>query len=341
MESRAQSSEASSASSSSETDAHLDEPTIAAVQAAAKEALKLDHDIPCHRFAEGTHHAVYAIGSDVVARCLPKSEKAVTNLRRDVAVQTLARKYFSNPAVVPEVLDAPLVVGGWQGNLDRRIRGVSLQQCQPTEQTEEDLAALLMDLRSVPVEEAVAATGYQQEKINIKARVTKAIRAWEELIQKGHAVDPDGKMQKLLNQKLQHLATFQEEPYKPSFVHADINTENILLDSTDGSITGVIDWSDAIAGDPCIDLSGVVFAVGVMRARRVGEKALLSEFAIERALLYTMTEMVRDIRKCLCRSDGNRERSRSEEHLEALLREEFERVFGGTGLKGISIVERR
>ncbi|KAF2168805.1 hypothetical protein M409DRAFT_20822 [Zasmidium cellare ATCC 36951] len=332
MENDDESSRSSGSSNHSNTE-ELEEPTIEAVQIAARKALNPDHDIACRRFAEGTHHAVYAIGDDHVARCLPISEKAIKSLRRDGAVQNLAKRSMSKPDIVSEVLETPLIVDGWQGNLERRLHGICLQDSQPTAKTEADLAQLLIDLRAVDVGEALAATAYQESKVNIKARVGKTIRAWEELVQKGHAVDPEAKLSSMLKEKLEGLSKVSEGLYQPALLHADINTENVLVDPKDGSITGVLDWSDAFVGDPCVEFSGVIFAIGVEGARRVGEKVGLSAVEIERGWLYTMTEMIRDLRKCLCGE-------KRDEHLTMLLKGEWGRVFEGTGFEGLLRSER-
>lgn len=317
---------------------HLQEPTIAEIQAAAKQTLNLDHEAQCHRFSEGTDHAVYAIGDQYVARCLPSSDRAIKNLRRDAAVQRLAKNYISNPEIIAEVLDSPLKVGEWQGNIERRIQGISLHQSSPTPKTEEDLAKFLLDMRSVPIEEALAAPGYQREKVNIKLRITKAIRAWEEVVSAGHAEDPANKIREAMDGKLRLLKSLPEDPYTPTFVHGDLNTENILLSPNTGSIAGIIDWSDAIVGDPCIDISGVMFAIGASGARRVANLAGQSEYAIERALLYAMTVVVRDLKDVLC-GDGD-EWGRDESHLLGLLEMEFGKVFEGSGCDGLLVKER-
>ena len=44
-------------------------------------------------------------------------------------------------------------------------------------------------------------------------------------------------------------------PYRPTLVHGDLAAEHVLLDA-DGSVSGVIDWSDAMIADPALDLAG-------------------------------------------------------------------------------------
>ena len=47
------------------------------------------------------------------------------------------------------------------------------------------------------------------------------------------------------------------EPYAPSLIHGDFAAEHVLLEA-DGTVSGVIDWSDAMIGDRALDLAGFV-----------------------------------------------------------------------------------
>jgi aminoglycoside phosphotransferase (APT) family kinase protein len=57
---------------------------------------------------------------------------------------------------------------------------------------------------------------------------------------------------------MQRLMVHPEPPFEgqPTFSHADLGTEHILVDPT-GSPTGIIDWGDAEWGDPRVDLVGL------------------------------------------------------------------------------------
>jgi aminoglycoside phosphotransferase (APT) family kinase protein len=47
----------------------------------------------------------------------------------------------------------------------------------------------------------------------------------------------------------------------PVLVHGDLGAEHVFVDD-EGSITGVIDWSDAVLGDPALDLGLVLRDLG-------------------------------------------------------------------------------
>ncbi len=52
--------------------------------------------------------------------------------------------------------------------------------------------------------------------------------------------------------------TFINEPrnfdFEPCLIHHDLDRQNTLIDATTGSLAGVIDWGDAVVGNPAIDL---------------------------------------------------------------------------------------
>jgi len=53
-----------------------------------------------------------------------------------------------------------------------------------------------------------------------------------------------------------YLAAPPAGSYRPTLVHGDFAAEHVLLDA-EGAITGVIDWTDAMIGDPALDLAGL------------------------------------------------------------------------------------
>jgi aminoglycoside phosphotransferase (APT) family kinase protein len=63
-------------------------------------------------------------------------------------------------------------------------------------------------------------------------------------------------------------------PGPPTWIHADLHPDNILVD--DGSIAGVIDFGDLCAGDPATDL-----AVGWMLFDDEGRRALFDGYRVQ------------------------------------------------------------
>ncbi|MYR63872.1 phosphotransferase, partial [Streptomyces sp. SID625] len=50
-------------------------------------------------------------------------------------------------------------------------------------------------------------------------------------------------------------------------VHHDLKGEHLVL-SPDGRVRGVLDWTDAVIGDPAEDIAGLALAVGSPAAVR-------------------------------------------------------------------------
>jgi aminoglycoside 2''-phosphotransferase len=67
-----------------------------------------------------------------------------------------------------------------------------------------------------------------------KDTLTRAEILWEELIE-----------------------TLLQSTFDPVLVHGDLTRGNILVDPSKLMLTGIIDWSDAMVGDPALDLAGL------------------------------------------------------------------------------------
>ena len=50
--------------------------------------------------------------------------------------------------------------------------------------------------------------------------------------------------------------------FAPALIHADLAAEHILFDPQRGCIAGVIDWEDAVIGDPALDFTGLLADLG-------------------------------------------------------------------------------
>jgi aminoglycoside 2''-phosphotransferase len=91
---------------------------------------------------------------------------------------------------------------------------------------------------------------------------------------------------------IEHLSNVD---FMPRLIHSDLSGGNLIIDTSTGRLSGVIDWGNAKVGDPARDFMGV-FAV----SPRLGEQALAnydldkSGFR-ERIGLYLLVEPSEDI----------------------------------------------
>jgi aminoglycoside 2''-phosphotransferase len=78
---------------------------------------------------------------------------------------------------------------------------------------------------------------------------------------RARVADADGRMRALpdtLGRALREafagwVAENAVRPYRPAILHADLSPEHVLVDPAAGAITGIIDWGDAVVGDPARD----------------------------------------------------------------------------------------
>lgn len=79
-----------------------------------------------------------------------------------------------------------------------------------------------------------------------------------------------------------------ENPDQVVFCHNDLGIEHVLVDPDDGgTVTGIIDWSDAALTDPAIDY-GLLF-------RDLGPAALPAEGLRERAVFFARCKAMEDL----------------------------------------------
>ncbi|KZF20913.1 kinase-like protein [Xylona heveae TC161] len=306
--------------------------TAAAIEEALQGRFPSFGDVsPCYQSSEGCHHDVWFVGRNLILRGLPQpDEESEPSLEKDSAVSKLLRQHLSKPNLVPEVLGR-VTIGDWICNVEVRVHGTSLEETSPTEATGDDLVTLLQDLASVPIEEARMATKCgeeREERQNLEELVPEAIEAWGELMHCKYVEDAETLVESFLRFQLSQLSTLQEEEeYRPVLLHGDISTEHVLIDEVQGTVNGIIDWSDAMTGDPCVDISGLSLTVGRVKAIHLSKKTSYSRLTIERGLLFAMCLVITDIRGTVCGDD---------EGPEELLKREFRRAFEGAGVDDVT-----
>lgn len=133
-------------------------------------------------------------------------------------------------------------------------------------------------------------------------------------------------MHALLKRKLANLKDLDRPSYKPVLLHADLCGEHIFVNEADGALQGIVDWSEARVGDPCIDIAGISLAVGRNMAMRIGLKAGYSMYTVEKGLLLGMCWAIVDLCDRICGRDSTPE---------LVLRSQFKRAFEGEGVENV------
>ncbi|MFD9888017.1 phosphotransferase family protein [Amycolatopsis sp. NPDC059027] len=220
------------------------------------------------RVDEGGDHATWWVGTGHVLR-MAQDVDSTAGQRREVALREAIRPHLT--------IDVPRSVahGEWAPGLgytlDTRLSGVSAEKQPVSAAGEQDLAALLTGLRSVPAATVDVPVAPARSLPELSG---EAVRAAVRLAEDG-AVGSD----------LAHRLPCPLPPAAPAtLLHHDLKGEHLLVTET-GRVSGVLDWTDAVFGDPAEDVAGLVISVGAAAALRVARLAGHDPELCARALL--------------------------------------------------------
>ncbi|WP_372345427.1 phosphotransferase family protein [Streptomyces sp. KL116D] len=207
---------------------------------------------------EGGEHSTWWVGAKHVLRLAPDG-RISPGLRREVRVRDLVRPYVT--VAVPACVAAGEWAPGLAYTLDTRLTGESAEGRDVTAAGEEDLAGLLTGLRAVPVGRAVA-LGVPKTAPRSLENLRRAAGA------AARKLDGDGEFDAERLRQLTGHAVVQLGPQADAvLVHHDLKGEHLTV-SADGRVRGVLDWADAVVGDPAEDIAGLAIAVGARAAVR-------------------------------------------------------------------------
>ncbi|PZH00364.1 transferase [Streptomyces sp. NTH33] len=214
--------------------------------------------------AEGGGHSTWWVGTRHVLRLAPDREASV-RLRRELRLRDLVRPHLriAVPAGVAHGEWAP----GLAYTLDTRITGGTAVEHDVSAVGEDDLAGLFTGLREVPVRQAEAFGVPRVAPRSLGALRRMAVRCAERL---GAAdeFDPARMTQFTAPAAAQLVA----QRGTAVLVHHRLSGEHLVV-SADGRVRGVLDWTDAVVGDPAEDIAGLAVAVGSPAAVRAATLA--------------------------------------------------------------------
>ncbi|MFE3201936.1 aminoglycoside phosphotransferase family protein [Embleya sp. NPDC059237] len=205
---------------------------------------------------EGGEHSSWWVGADHVLR-LARDADTSARQRREIALRDLLRP------VVGVALPASVAAGEWADglaySLDTRIPGTSAELRRVSRRGEVALARMLAGLARVTEADAVGV-----------GLPVVAPRSMAELREPAEAaaqrLSADGEFDGA------PLRGPGAEPVSRVVVHGDLKGEHLMVGSG-GRVRGVLDWTDAVVGDPAEDIAGLAIAVGAAAAVRVAAGA--------------------------------------------------------------------
>ncbi|MFC9846723.1 aminoglycoside phosphotransferase family protein [Streptomyces sp. NPDC060223] len=214
--------------------------------------------------AEDGGQTTWWVGTRHVLRLAPDRE-ASARRRRELRLRDLIRPYVR--VAVPVSVAHGEWAAGLGYTLDTKLAGVTSEEQDISAIGEADLAALLTGLREVPVRQAEALGVPRAAPRSLEALRTSAERAAQQLAA-ADEFDP-ARLAQLTAAAAVQLAG---QPGAAVLVHHGLKGEHLVV-SADGRVRGVLDWTDAVLGDPTEDIAGLAVAVGAPAAVRAATLA--------------------------------------------------------------------
>ncbi|WP_367326114.1 aminoglycoside phosphotransferase family protein [Streptomyces sp. HUAS ZL42] len=213
---------------------------------------------------EGGEHSTWWVGTRHVLRLAPDRDAALRQ-RRELRLRDLARPHL--PVAVPTSVAHGEWAPGLTYTLDTKVPGGTGEEHDVSAVGEADLAGLLTGLREVPARQADALGVPRAAPRSLEALRRMAVPA------AGRLAAADEFDAARLNQLTPPgAAQLAAQPAAAVLVHHDLKGEHLVV-SADGRVRGVLDWTDAVIGDPAEDIAGLALAVGSGAAVRAATLA--------------------------------------------------------------------
>ncbi|MFF4590804.1 aminoglycoside phosphotransferase family protein [Streptomyces sp. NPDC001388] len=214
--------------------------------------------------AEEGAHSTWWVGTRHVLRLAPDREATVRR-RRELRLRDLVRPH------VPVAVPTSVAHGEWSPGLictlDTKLPGGTAEEHDVSAVGEADLAGLLGGLREVPSRQAEALGVPRTAPRSLEALRRMAVTAAAALA-RADEFDPL-RLNQLTPPGAAQLAA---QPATAVLVHHRLRGEHLVV-SADGRVRGVLDWTDAVIGDPAEDIAGLALAVGSGAAVRAATLA--------------------------------------------------------------------
>ncbi len=222
----------------------------------------------------------FEINDDLIFK-FPKSPEIENTIRKEIRLLPELAKVLSVEVPVSSFVgehEGKAFFGYW------KIQGVPLVSCDyHSADLADRVARLISEIHGFPVHKAVTLgvprLKWRSEYAGLYRKVKKRIFP-------------------LMNASLQEKAATVLEGFldkkdhfrfEPVFIHHDLSADgHILCDPKRNEITGIIDWGDAVFGDPAIDFTGLYWDCGEQFTKNVLAKyvGMVDDTFWERTVFY-------------------------------------------------------
>ncbi len=230
----------------------------------------LDGIAPVTPLAQGWDHTVFESARAGVVWRVPRDEAAAQSQAREARLLPYLNAALSPALPVPEWLAPPDRTHPWGFQGHRKVPGAPLTPEAITERNAErlasNLAEVLFQIHRFAIDRAQAldVPGFRWWR----RRYTEVREASVGALRSRLTVREAGRVRRWWTA---FLADGPQWEIVPAFVHSDLTCAHLLLDLDGYRLGGVLDFGDAIIGDPAVDFAGLVGAYGTEFAWRVVE----------------------------------------------------------------------
>jgi aminoglycoside 2''-phosphotransferase len=209
---------------------------------------------------------------------IPKTEKSETALEREILITDLLSKHLS--VEVPrykyrEKYNDTMLVAGYtkiegepltnQQYAGKNI-GIGLRTIRAKSHIYSQLSEILAELHSLPI-----------KKFKVKGLPDEQGERWKDRFEMLYYKIHDSAyplLKKRMRNKIEKaFKTFINEEsnfeFTGRFIHGDFGGWNILYDPRSKNITGIIDWENAVIGDPAFDFSELLYDFGAEATEKI------------------------------------------------------------------------
>lgn len=213
------------------------------------------------RISGGWDSHVFEVNGDLIFR-FPKWPETERSMQKEISLLPELAKLF--PVRIPDFrfigeYDKKVFVGY------RKITGLPLASCNyGSGKLADQTAKVITEIHRFPVHKA---TELKVPKTNWRREYAEF---YESVRDKAFPLMNEAFQEKAVSVWKGFLDNEDNFQFEPVFIHRDLSGDaHILCDPERDRITGIIDWGDAVIGDPAIDFTGIYWDCGEEFTRRV------------------------------------------------------------------------
>lgn len=207
---------------------------------------------------EGQNNDIVIINEDFIFR-FPKYSDVIEKLQRETNILNIMKKFITLDIPNPEYNNFDSLGIGYVHSGYKMIKGVSLKQdifnsIERKDIILKQLATFLKELHNIPLEEIndykpIIIEGYSHW-INLFERIQKKLFPF---MAKEHQCSISDDFNSFFEQNFK---------FNQTIIHGDFGPSNIIFDSNNQRISGIIDFNEVSIGDSAIDFASLIGPFG-------------------------------------------------------------------------------